>query len=290
MWFALALGSALFAGLHTFSIKIAVERKFDTYLLSTISSFVSFGAGLVVLFFTGGWPIPPHIWAFGILGGVLFTAFSITRMEGMKFLDSAIFFPLYKVIGPALVATIGILLVHEKVAPLEVLGIILSCMVPLLLITKGEHVRQKNLKLGLLLMLISTTVSALSSVVNALVVDGIPSYALPLALLANGFTGLFSLILFARRHPSGEAYHQARQRLSSGFWWLAIANGVVQITSSWMLFLAFAGGDMSLVYSVTAHYILIPVLLSVWIYKEHWNRQKAAALVISILALIFLHR
>jgi multidrug transporter EmrE-like cation transporter len=71
---------------------------------------------------------------------------------------------------------------------------------------------------------------------------------------------------------------------------MSFANGVVQLLSFYFLLLALVDSNLSIVYSINAHYILIPVLLSVWLYKEHWNTQKAAALVLSMLALVLLHR
>ncbi len=290
-WFVYALVSALFAGLHTFLLKVSVERKYDTYLLSGASSFVAFAGGALIVAFTTGWgAVPVHVYLFAILGGVLFTIMTLARMEGLKFLDSAIFFPLYKVVGPALVAIMAIVFLQEHVGPVELLGIVLSCAVPLLLITRAEHARQNNLKLGLIFLVIGATVSAIAAIVNAHVVSAAVSSALPLATVENGLAGLFTALLFARKHPAKEFYHQAHPHFTKEFMGMCLLNGAFQMISSYTLFLAFAGGDASIAYSVTAHYILIPVLLSVWFYKEHWNLQKAAALFLSILALILLHQ
>lgn len=290
-WFAYALVSALFAGLHTFALKMSVERKYDTYLLTAVSSFVSFGGGALIIAFTTGWEsVPLPVYLFAILGGVLFAVMSLTRMEGLKFLDSAIFFPLYKVVGPALVAAMAIAFLGDEVGALELIGIALSCAVPLLLITRAEHARQNNLKLGLVFLVVGATVSAIAAIMNAHVVSTIASAALPLATIENGLAGLFTVLLFARKHPAKELYHQAHPHFTREFIIMCVANGAFQMISSYTLFLAFAGGDASVTYSVAAHYILIPVLLSVWLYKEHWNLQKAGALVLSILALILLHQ
>src|SRR5262245_12023212 len=108
-WFLYSLISALFAGFHTFTLKVSVEKKYDTYLLSAISSYISFACGALLVMYTTGWAsVPLYVYGFGLVGGILFTGFTLARMEGLRYLDSAIFFPLYKVIGPALVAILGI--------------------------------------------------------------------------------------------------------------------------------------------------------------------------------------
>lgn len=291
MWFTFALLSALFGGLHMFLLKMSVEKKYDTYLLSATSSFVSAVAGCVVVAVTTGWgAVPTVLYWVGALSGVLFAGFSIARMEGLRYIDAAIFFPLYKVIGPALVALIGIALLNEGVTPIELLGIILSCLVPILLITRQENGRQKNLKLGLILMVVGTTLASLGAAVNSIAVDDFPALALPMATLANFFTFITASLLYFRRHPQGELYHTTKGIATRGFMAMSLVNGLMQLTSFYFLLLAFAVGNLSLVYSINAHYIVIPVILSVIFYKEHWNKQKALALAISVLALVLLHR
>jgi len=48
------------------------------------------------------------------------------------------------------------------------------------------------------------------------------------------------------------------------------------------------GGDLGIVQTIHSLYIVIPILLSVLIYQEHINWNKALAVILSIVALIFL--
>jgi len=223
------------------------------------------------------------------VSGVLFLGFTVARLESLHFIDSAIFFPLYKVGGPALVAVFGILWFHDKVSPLELAGIVLSCLIPLLLITRQENHRQRNLRLGLLFMLVSTVLSAIAIVINTLAVKSGPDLSLPLVAIANGFAALVGILLFARRHKQAGFIRSLRDHVTRPMLLLGFVIGIMQLLSFYLLLLAIAANDLSIVYSINAHYILIPVVLSVWLYKEHWNIQKAVALILSILALILLH-
>jgi len=71
---------------------------------------------------------------------------------------------------------------------------------------------------------------------------------------------------------------------------LSIISGVFQFAGFAFMILGFkAGGPLAIVYTVNSFYILIPIILSVIIYKEHFNLRKALAIGLSIVALAFLH-
>ncbi len=189
MWFTFALLSAVFAGLQSFLNKIAAERKYNTYHISATASLVSFLAAFILFLLTASslHDIPVIVYWLGLASGILYVVRTITQLEALQFIHAAIFFPLYKVIGPALVTVIGIAFLNDHITLPELIGIALSCAVPLLLITHAEHRRQNNLRLGLLLMFVSTTFAALTAAVNAYAVkpdnrSPYPSWPLPTPL------------------------------------------------------------------------------------------------------------
>ncbi len=290
MWFIFALLSVLFAGLHTFSQKVAVERKCDVYLLNALSTFFSFVLGGLFFTLTSSWAlIPAPVYWLAILSGIIFIIFTVARMEALRFIDSAIFFPLYKVIGPAIAAAIGIFLLKDAVSPGEVVGIVLSCAVPLLLISRIEHHRQKNLKLGLILLVFGTLLASINAALNSIAVKGDASLALPFLVIAHGCGAAFGLFLFLRKSPKDGRAQALRSTCTKQFLLMSLIVSVFQFCSFYSFLLAFSGGDLSIVYSINAHYIVIPVILSVIFYKEHWSVRKACALIISLLALVLLH-
>ena len=143
MWFIFALLSAVFGGLQSFAQKVAAHERHDTSLMSAVSALISSLLALVFFVITApGTEISSTLWWLGLASGFLFIGFSITRLESLQFIDAAIFFPLYKVLGPALVAAIGIFFLKDVVALPELIGIALSCLVPLLLLSRHENHRQ----------------------------------------------------------------------------------------------------------------------------------------------------
>jgi len=45
--------------------------------------------------------------------------------------------------------------------------------------------------------------------------------------------------------------------------------------------------SLAISYTINSFYILIPIILSILIYKEHMNLRKGIAIVLSLLAIIF---
>jgi uncharacterized membrane protein len=59
-----------------------------------------------------------------------------------------------------------------------------------------------------------------------------------------------------------------------------------------MFFIFYAygnGGTLGVVQTINSMYILIPIVLAIYFYKEHWNAQKMLAVVLSVVALAFFH-
>ncbi len=125
---------------------------------------------------------------------------------------------------------------------------------------------------------------------NAYAIQDDTSLSLPLLIIAHGFVFLFVLGHFLYKHPPHDMRNQLTAALTPAFLGIAFFVGVTQFTAFYLLLLAINGGDLSLVYSINAHYILIPIILSIWYYKEHWNTQKVIAIALSLVALVLLHR
>lgn len=291
-WFVYALLSTAFAGIWAFGQKASVHKGYDTVLQSALSGLLAALFAFALFPFAPSIPgsIPGWFYWLCILSGLLYILSSIARLEALKFMDSTIHFPLYKVIGPALVAAIGIGLLGDNVSQAGMIGIVLSCLVPVLLISRSENHRQKNLKLGIVFTLIATVLAAGTAGLNAFIVADTAYLVIPVVVVSCFFGSLFGLGLFLRRHKMSEMRAAVVSNLTLPFVLTATITGVSMSLSSFFLLLAIAQNDVSLVYSINAHYILVPVILSVWMYKEHWNLQKGLALAISILSLVLLHQ
>lgn len=104
-------------------------------------------------------------------GGIIYLAVDGLRIKSLSYIDSAIFFPIYKAVGPALVTLIGVFVFLEELSLFEIVGIILGITVPLLLIHSSEKVRQKDLRKGVYYMIAGVLMSVVGVTTAKLAAD-----------------------------------------------------------------------------------------------------------------------
>ncbi len=106
-----------------------------------------------------------------------------------------------------------------------------------------------------------------------------------LMLLNQASIFIGSLLFLGVRHKK-HFFKNVRENTSHSLIKLSLILGLFGAGSTIATYHAFAdGGPLGIVYTITSIYILIPIILSIIIYKEHWNTQKVVAIVVSILAL-----
>jgi len=284
--FAWTIAAMVLAGMQVFSQKIVAHEKRDSAFNGIMGYGLSALIALLGLLFVYAIPANWQVIAFfGLAAGLTHGVGSYIRIESLKRIDAVIFFPINKVLGPVLVVAVGILWFGDALSIREYIGIALSLTVPLLLISAAEKHRQNNLKGGLILLVVSTAITAFSSL---LVKEGLDYDASVLFIMAlSQAAGAVSSVAIYLKQRSGRVLdllaHDARDVK------LGLINGTLQFFSFLFFLKAISGGLISLVYVIHAHYILIPIVLSIWWYKDHINLRKFAAVVVSFLAISLLY-
>jgi len=286
IWFLAAVGGALFAGLSNFYFKQAAVRGYNAELFSLYGGLISIVIiGTIVflqqesLFYYG--------WLAGLtfLGGLLGAQNNILKVLALRFIDSTIYFPLFKLLAPALAIIAGIIFFGESFTSIEWLGMILGLSVPLLLITRAEHSRQQNLIAGLLVVLITGILSAAAAVINKFATDaGVPILVILISVSFGVFIG--TLLTLTIRKGIQNLLNTIKKETSLGLIIGASLRSIfISIGLGLMLYAFTAGGTLAIVQTIHSMYILIPIVLAIILYNEHWNLQKVIAIILSIAAL-----
>lgn len=284
LWFIFAVASAVTGGLWSFINKIIAERGYDSFWLITWSSLFAALSSLILLLINGQTYVFWHESTLAALTiGSVFFASVVIRIEALKNIDAAIFFPIYKTLGPALAIIIGVTFFRESFSGFEWLGLILSLLVPILLISKSEKFRQKNLLNGLLLTLAVVFIAAATVSVSKYGSDTTLDQWFYLFLIEVFMFLTGACLLFSKRRTLLWTKPD-REFMKTAFW-----MGLTKYASTACVILAFAsGGTLGIVYTINSLYILIPIVFSIIYYHEHWNVRKVMAIVLSVLALWFL--
>ena len=287
LWFWAALASALLSGIAAFSNKIAVKRNYNTELFIQYAGLVSVLIFLpLVIWYSDMRNASPLLILLSLGAGVFASAGGILKIKALEHIDTTIFYPLTKIISPLIAILFGVAFFSEHFNLLEWIGLAVSLLVPLLLISKIENKRQNNLGAGLVLVIITGILAAL--------VAGISKYAIDVyneILLILFFTsvGIFfsSGLLFLFKNGQANLYEKIMNGSTKKMFLTALWRALA--LSGSMLFTLYAfshSGTLGIVYTINSLYILIPIVLSIIFYNEHWNKRKVIAIALSIGALV----
>lgn len=282
-----AVVSAIFAGVYSFLQKVAVERGFSPALINASTQLLvacmSFGAAFLYVG-TNHWLLGVGL---GVASGVTFMIGATSRMESLRFVDTAIFFPLYKTLGPLLTMVFGLVFFHEWFTSFELFGLLFGIAVPLLLLHKSEKSRQKDLVRGMVFLVVAAFFAAISSTIAKHGAEVLSSIFLYMAI-SESIGSIAGFTMYHMRDAKKDGGF-VRNFFDKRFLSIIVPVGLLGLGSYGFLMAAFkAGGALAVVYTINSFYILIPIVLSIIVYKEHWNLRKALAIGLSIIALAFL--
>lgn len=289
MWLLYAVFAAILAGIPSFILKVAAQRKYNSEV------FIFFGAlaSIIILIPTalirsGVDSINWGMMLVALVVGFFAALGSIFRIHALCYVDTTIYYPLEKLFSPAVVIAFGVTLFSESFTGVEWAGLLLGILVPLLLVTKKESKRQNNLLLGIVLVLVTGAISALVSALGKYVSGNYQDVLWIVTAVSSGV--LMGSFLFAlQRKGFVKITEHLVQKRTKSFVFLAMARGAANVIAYLCYVYSFVlGGPLVIVHTVYSLYILIPIVLSIIYYKEHWNLQKVSAIGLSFVALFLL--
>lgn len=286
IWFVSALGGAILAGVSNFYFKQAAVRGYNADIFSFyggVTSVVIVGA--VVLFQHETLRGYGALAALVFLSGYMTAWTNVFKVQALRFIDSTIYFPLFKLLAPTIAIIAGVTLFHESFSRAEWIGMILGLTVPLLLITKAENGRQQNLLAGLFLVLASGAISGAIAIIGKYATDMAMPILVILMFTAAGIAARF-VVTFAFKKGMHGLYVFIKDETSRGLIFGAVLRAfLISVSMLLMLYAYTKGGTLAIVQTIHSMYILVPIILAVLLYNEHWNAQKVLAIIISVAAL-----
>lgn len=283
-WILWAIISVFTGWLFHFLWKVTAERNYDSNRVNLLSyifcSFFmlgtllyekkfSFWDNIILLLFVAFWNIAFYSTSF------------LTRVYAMRHIDTVIFYPLYKTFWPIIVTLISVFIFQESLSQREILWIIVWICVPLLLITKKENHIQKGLYIWLIMVILTSVLTSISSVMAKLVQE-IP-LDITLFLFFNFLIWIpFSFLLSKikkKKNKLSPVYNTDWIYIFSAFMWF------INIISFYT-FIKAIEWNLAIAFTINSFAILIPIILSIIFYGEHFNLKKWIVIVLSIISIL----
>jgi len=290
LWFWAAVTGMGFAGVSNFIFKIAAIKHYDGSRFSFVGGLAMFVVlGVLVLFISENTILNYVLVATGVMAGAFGGLNNIFKVKALQCIDSTIYFPLFKLLSPIIAILLGMIFFAETFTRTEWLGLLLGIFVPLLLLNPGEKGRQNNLPLGLLIILITAFFAAFGSALGKYTVTLLGDVLVTTLLMTTGVL-IGSIGAEYVRGGSSKLKKLFHIHEDKTFIFLSVLRSVLITIGAAMILLAYhLGGPLAIVHTINSLYILIPIVFSIIFYNEHWNLQKALAIILSIAALAFFH-
>ena len=266
-WVIYTLSATLLYGALNFLFKMAAERGHDT---DGLVSFVGLAVAALAL---GTLPFAtPRPWAaftgpvlgFAFFNGLFFALGSLAKYAALKRAPASTVFTLDRLNTVAVMA-IGFAIAFEQQSD-------------------SRAARQAAMSAGILLALGSALFTALSMTVGKLMADTAGNRVAYIAAsyaLVYLFTRGRDLV---RRRRSG----QGRRRFDGELALFGVAIGALNYAGYFLLLQAFGSGPISLSQAIFGSSIVVPILLSRWVYGEKLTPWRWAALALALLSVVLI--
>lgn len=280
-WLIFAIISIFTSGFNNFFQKVAAERDYDIWLLNIYTYLVgvlSFWFYLIVNFdksiLENIYPIL-FLW---LLNAIFALSWKNTKIESLKHMDTVIFFPLYKTFWPIIITLISVYFYNEWLTVKEIFWIGFWILVPLLLISSSEKKRQKNLFLWLLFLVFATVLTSIWAAVNKEVM--LNQYNISVYIFIV-FTIQVIISIWKYKIWKMKKIKYNKEWIIK-FW---ILSWILSILAK-IVFIKMLEWNLAVAFTINSFSILIPIVLSIIFYKDHFDFKKWLVIALSIISII----
>ncbi len=283
MWLSYTLGATLLYGIMNFINKIAAERGYRApVMVAVLAGTIAVGCLLILLVRQSvlaqtGW----LLW-FACLNGFFFGSGHLAKLAALRRASAGVVFPLDKM-NVLFVIAIGICFFGDRPTGLQAAGMVLALAVLVLLVRHDAGERPVTHWPGVAFALLGAACTALSMTAGKLAAERVDKlgYMLVSYTLVFGY----ALLVARARLPRGAllAALRNRRQVMTG-----VLIGVLNGVGYFLVLQAFAGYRMALIQPVFAMSILIPIVLSVWVYHERLSPVRWGAIVLALFAVILI--
>lgn len=280
-WFGGAVAALLLMGAQRFFYKVAAERG-----CSTSWTTISFMATVTVIstgaFLFRGAPVPElrFLLLVSLANSLAFVIATVTHIEALKRLPAGIAYPLIR-LDAVLVVLISLLFFNEQLGGPQGVGVILALSAALLFARdRGGQKQGETSRSGYLFIGCAILAGAAAAVSSRYAAHGTDKTAF--MAVSYGLSTLF--VLGYRIGPKRGDRTAMADSVRIGF-----VMGILNVAGYLCYLEALSRGPLSLVTAITSLHFMVAVILSILFYRERLTRVRLTGIILTMLALIFLH-
>ncbi len=282
-WFVFNIFSSFCVWIFWFLNKVSVEKKHNknlTLLFLYINQVII--SALFVYFFSE-FSFDKKLFLFSSISWLFLVIVYKTRFLALEWLDSSVYFTNFRVISSTFLLFIWALFFKDSLSFKEIIWFIIWIFIFLLLLN-FKKIEKINYKKSLFYLFLSIVFITLYWVIMKLV-----SFKLDDFLIFLFYQSIvsFVLVLLVNYKDFFDRKIFKEKNIKSIFSiWLVLAILQVLILPTF-LYALYLWADLWIAYKIQSYSILVPIILSVIIYKEKFTKKRLLAIVLAIISLWF---
>ncbi len=280
-WYLYSIAALLLLGSQRFLYKVAAERGCNSVLTTTVFMATVTLFSTIAFFINASTVRNPTllvIWS--LVNSTTFSAATIFNIEALKRLPASVTFPLTR-LTMVLVILFSLSYFGDQLHLLQWIGMLAAFGVVAVLLGELRHNHLSTSQLrGLWFIAANIGCAALSSIsckFAAMQTDKAAFMA-----LTYFFATIFSLLISLRWKKS-PAKGNNKAAITLG-----LIMGLLNFVGFFALLNAMETGPLSAVVLITGMQFIIAILLSVLFYREQLSRPRVVAIILALLAVVFM--
>jgi len=278
-WFELSLLSTFLFGIQNFLYKVSAAKKQNSFIVTLALTITVAVASIIFFFVTRGKIVELNFLLLVSFLCAVFTVInSITKIEGLKFIPTSVFYPVIK--ASILLTLIASIFIFGEVLKLrQWIGIVFIIIVVILLSTQDKLEKIKNLKIGLFFAFGCVLANTAYNIVSKFAVAKVNyNNFLGMMYIFSVFLSLTSVKIFEKQKKMN-----TKSSLITGF-----IIGLFIFGGFLFGLKALTGGPLGLITVINSLSLVIPIMLGAIIYKEKLTLKRLLAVLLAIVAVIIL--
>lgn len=279
-WFELTILSTLLFGIQNFLYKVSAAKKQNSHTVTLASTITVAVASVIFFFVTKGKIIELNFLLFVSFLCAIFTVVnSITKIEGLKFIPTSIFYPIIKA-SIALTLIASIFIFGEVLGLKQWIGIFFIVVVVILLSIQDKSEKIKNLKIGLFFAFGCALANTLYNIVSKFAVERVD--------YNNFLGGMYIFSIFFTLTSMRIFEKKEKTKNTKGSLMIGFIIGLFIFTGFLLGLKALVSGPLGIITAINSLSLIIPIILGALIYKEKVTFKRVLAVSLAIIAVILL--
>jgi drug/metabolite transporter (DMT)-like permease len=287
-WFYIAIFATIIYGGINFMYKLAAVHKLASHkILNKSATTVSLLSLVLVLITKSPFTEIYQILFFAIINSTFFGLGTISKIQSLKYIPTSYAFPITKMNSVFLII-FGIFIFHDKPNVNQWIGIVISISILAYIsfnikTEKLEIKDKKQQNIGFLLAILAALSTSISMLTGKFASSVVPK--LNYIFISYTLVMIYTIIINKTYYKNAEISNKTHKNKTSLF---GVIIGILNFAGYYLVLNAFEKGPLSLIQGINSNSFIIPIILSIIIFKEKFTYKNAIVVIWSVASVLLI--